>query len=83
MLFSTKRAILFQFSLEKEQGLPSVAMMDPANTTTESSQTGFIRFILVPLFESLRKVRKSHFVSLSVILSISLPVSSSACLSVC
>lgn len=49
--------LFLKFSLEREQGLPSVAMMDPANTTKESSQTGFIRYILVPLFESLKKVR--------------------------
>ena len=50
-----------QFALEKEQGLPSISMMDPSSTTKEASQTGFIRFILIPLFESLKKVKLNTF----------------------
>ncbi|XP_077866472.1 high affinity cGMP-specific 3',5'-cyclic phosphodiesterase 9A-like [Saccoglossus kowalevskii] len=42
-----------QSDLEKLEGLPVAPFMDREKVTKPSSQTGFIRFVLLPLFESL------------------------------
>lgn len=38
---------------EKAQGLPTLPFMDRTKTTRASAQVGFIKFVLIPLFESL------------------------------
>lgn len=38
---------------EKEQGLPTLPFMDRTKTTRASAQVGFIKFVLIPLFETL------------------------------
>lgn len=38
---------------EKEQGLPTLPFMDRSKTTRASAQVGFIKFVLIPLFDSL------------------------------
>ncbi len=49
-----------QCQLEKKRGLPFAPFMDPDQVTKSASQIGFIRFVLLPLFESLSKV-SNHF----------------------
>ena len=46
----------FQFALEKRNGLPFASFMDPDQVKKASMQIGFIRFVLIPLFEALSKV---------------------------
>lgn len=38
---------------EKAQGLPTLPFMDRTKTTRASAQVGFIKFVLIPLFETL------------------------------
>lgn len=45
-----------QFALEKRNGLPFASFMDPDQVKKASMQIGFIRFVLIPLFEALSKV---------------------------
>jgi len=45
-----------QCSTEKKRGLPYAPHMDPERVTKSSSQIGFIRIVLLPLFEALSKV---------------------------
>ncbi|XP_030843217.1 high affinity cGMP-specific 3',5'-cyclic phosphodiesterase 9A, partial [Strongylocentrotus purpuratus] len=42
-----------QSDMEKLEGLPVAPFMDREKVTKHTSQTGFIRFVLLPLFESL------------------------------
>ncbi|XP_072174794.1 high affinity cGMP-specific 3',5'-cyclic phosphodiesterase 9A-like [Diadema setosum] len=42
-----------QSDMEKLEGLPVAPFMDREKVTKHSSQTGFIRFVLLPLFEAL------------------------------
>ncbi|XP_071805040.1 high affinity cGMP-specific 3',5'-cyclic phosphodiesterase 9A-like isoform X2 [Asterias amurensis] len=42
-----------QSDVEKLEGLPVAPFMDREKVTKPSSQTGFIRFVLLPLFESI------------------------------
>lgn len=45
-----------QSNIEKTVGLPSAPFMDPERITKASSQVGFIKFVLIPLFEAIAKV---------------------------
>lgn len=45
-----------QCSTEKKSGLPFAPFMDPDRVTKTSSQIGFIRLVLMPLFDALSKV---------------------------
>ena len=47
-----------QTDREKRSGLPFAPFMDPDRVTKSSSQIGFIRFVLLPLFEAISQV---HF----------------------
>ena len=42
-----------QSDVEKLEGLPVAANMDREKVTKPSSQVGFIKFVLLPLFEAL------------------------------
>ena len=44
---------LFQSDVEKLEGLPVAPFMDREKVTKPSSQIGFIKFVLLPLFEAL------------------------------
>ena len=46
-----------QSDREKSEGLPVAPFMDRDKVTKPSAQIGFIKFVLIPLFESLNKVR--------------------------
>ena len=46
-----------QSDKEKKDGLPIAPFMDRDRVTKPSAQIGFIRFVLLPLFESLNKVK--------------------------
>ena len=60
-----------QSDLEKLEGLPVAPFMDREKVTKHTSQTGFIRFVLLPLFEALGlllpKLDVSTFSDLSVL----------------
>lgn len=45
-----------QTETEKKNGLPYAPFMDPDQVTKSSSQIGFIRFVLLPLFEAISQV---------------------------
>jgi len=45
-----------QSELEKQNGLPFAPFMDPENVTKSKMQIGFIRFVLLPLFEAISKI---------------------------
>ena len=45
-----------QTVLEKEKGLPVAPFMDLTKISKASSQTSFIQFVMIPLFELLGKV---------------------------
>lgn len=49
-----------QSDREKLEGLPVLSFMDRDKVTKSSAQIGFIRFILLPLFESMCRVRDTH-----------------------
>ena len=46
-----------QSDKEKKDGLPIAPFMDRDRVTKPTAQIGFIRYVLLPLFESLNKVR--------------------------
>lgn len=46
----TKKLLFPQSDVEKLEGLPVTPFMDRDKITKPSSQTGFIRFVLLPLF---------------------------------
>lgn len=52
MLSNVKKSseIFVQSDMEKLEGLPVTPFMDRDKVTKPSSQTGFIRFVLFPLF---------------------------------
>ena len=50
----------FQSDKEKKDGLPIAPFMDRDRVTKPNAQIGFIRFVLLPLFESLSKVKRRH-----------------------
>ncbi|WAR15665.1 PDE9A-like protein [Mya arenaria] len=45
--------LLFQSDIEKLEGLPVAPFMDRDKVTKPSSQIGFIKYVLLPLFEAL------------------------------
>lgn len=45
-----------QSDMEKKDGLPIAPFMDRDRVTKPSAQIGFIRYVLLPLFESLSKL---------------------------
>ena len=48
----------FQSEIEKRNGLPLAPFMDRERVTKSSSQIGFIRFVLLPLYEAINQVVK-------------------------
>ena len=46
----------FQSDREKSEGLPVAPFMDRDKVSKPTAQTGFIKFVLIPLFELLNKV---------------------------
>ena len=46
-----------QSDREKAQGLPVAPFMDRDKVTKPTAQIGFIRFVLIPLFELMKQVR--------------------------
>lgn len=47
---------VLQSDMEKLEGLPVAPFMDRDKVTKSSSQIGFIKFALLPLFEALREL---------------------------
>lgn len=45
-----------QSDREKEEGLPVAPFMDRDKVTKSSAQIGFIKFVLIPMFQTLAKV---------------------------
>ena len=45
-----------QSDLEKLEGLPTSAFMDRDKVTKSSAQVGFIKFILIPLYEAMAEL---------------------------
>ena len=50
-----------QSDKEKKDGLPIAAFMERDRVTKPSAQIGFIRYVLLPLFESLSKVWHNNY----------------------
>lgn len=48
--------VILQSDMEKLEGLPVAPFMDRDKVTKSSSQIGFIKFALLPLFEALREL---------------------------
>ncbi|KAA3673314.1 high affinity cGMP-specific 3',5'-cyclic phosphodiesterase 9, partial [Paragonimus westermani] len=46
-----------QSDREKEEGLPVAPFMDREKVTKSSAQTGFIKYVLIPMFQTVAKVR--------------------------
>ena len=63
-----KYHIIFQSDVEKLEGLPVAPFMDREKVSKPSAQIGFIKFVLLPLFESLGTlfpvIQVLHFVKL-------------------
>lgn len=47
---------MFQSDREKSEGLPVAPFMDRDKVTKPTAQIGFIKFVLIPMFETLAKV---------------------------
>lgn len=45
-----------QSDREKAEGLPVAPFMDREKVTKSTAQTGFIKFVLLPMFETVMKV---------------------------
>ena len=45
-----------QSDREKSEGLPVAPFMDRDKVTKATAQTGFIKFVLIPLFEAMKEV---------------------------
>lgn len=62
-LLSTKispsRVCLGQSDREKSEGLPVAPFMDRDKVTKPTAQIGFIKFVLIPMFETVMKVKPS------------------------
>ncbi|KER21337.1 hypothetical protein T265_10310 [Opisthorchis viverrini] len=41
---------------EKEEGLPVAPFMDREKVTKSSAQTGFLKFVLIPMFQTVAKI---------------------------
>jgi len=46
---------VFQSDREKEEGLPVAPFMDREKVTKPTAQIGFIKFVLLPMFETIAK----------------------------
>lgn len=46
-----------QSDREKAEGLPVAPFMDREKVTKPTAQIGFIKFVLIPMFETVMKVR--------------------------
>ena len=60
-LFESLFMFCFQSDMEKEMGLPVAPFMDREKVTKPSAQIGFIKFVLIPMFETVAKVTKLGF----------------------
>ena len=49
--------VLMQSDREKEEGLPVAPFMDREKVTKPTAQIGFIKFVLLPMFETIAKAR--------------------------
>ena len=47
-----------QSDREKMEGLPVAPFMDRDKVTKSTAQIGFIKFVLIPMFETVAKVRE-------------------------
>lgn len=47
-----------QSDREKAEGLPVAPFMDREKVTKPTAQIGFIKFVLIPMFETVMKVSK-------------------------
>jgi hypothetical protein len=54
--FNKTHTYLFQSDREKEEGLPVAPFMDRDKVTKPAAQIGFIKFVLLPMFQSISKV---------------------------
>lgn len=50
--------IIFQSDREKMEGLPVAPFMDRDKVTKPTAQIGFIKFVLIPMFETVAKVKQ-------------------------
>lgn len=48
---------LFQSDREKSEGLPVAPFMDRDKVTKPTAQIGFLKFVLIPMFETVTKVK--------------------------
>lgn len=51
-----------QSDREKSEGLPVAPFMDRDKVTKATAQIGFIKFVLIPMFETVTKVSNCHHV---------------------
>lgn len=49
---------IFQSDREKMEGLPVAPFMDRDKVTKPTAQIGFIKFVLIPMFETVAKVKQ-------------------------
>lgn len=49
-----------QSDREKSEGLPVAPFMDRDKVTKATAQIGFIKFVLIPMFETVTKVSDRH-----------------------
>lgn len=47
---------MFQSDREKSEGLPVAPFMDRDKVTKPTAQIGFLKFVLIPMFETVTKV---------------------------
>jgi high affinity cGMP-specific 3',5'-cyclic phosphodiesterase 9 len=50
-------SLSLQSDREKTEGLPVAPFMDREKVTKPTAQIGFIKFVLIPMFETVMKVR--------------------------
>ncbi|KAK2151521.1 hypothetical protein LSH36_361g08022 [Paralvinella palmiformis] len=50
--------VIYPLDREKEEGLPVAPFMDREKVTKPTAQIGFIKFVLIPMFETIAKVNK-------------------------
>jgi len=55
-----------QSDREKEEGLPVAPFMDREKVTKPTAQIGFIKFVLLPMFETMAKASILHRLILEV-----------------
>ena len=77
-----------QSDREKREGLPVAPFMDRDKVTKPTAQIGFIKFVLIPMFETLNTVSSSiwwtpHQLFIISVSSLPIYLSPSVCLSVC